>query len=348
MQVSFSIIICCYNSTPRLEPTLAQLSKLDYPTALVEVLLIDNASTDGTAAFAQQTWEKLETKLPLKHIHEAKAGQAHARKTGILAAQNDYILFVDDDNWLASDYLKNGAAILQKNPTIGVLGGKITGVFETPPPAWMYPPKPFKPLIGNLAISTDLHQYGELKKVNEYVFGAGSFYKRSALQGFLKQGITPLLSGRSKEVLTSGDDIELCLMMRMAGFQIYRSNTLQLQHYITSNRLTWDYFKRLYFGFGYSDWITGFYENFIQNGKHAVIEKPKVQQEIERKQRIYQRYARLLKLTPFGESFQKNKLFLLVEYEKGRKKFLNEEYDKIAVFQNKIQSYSEILSSNSV
>lgn len=345
MKPSFSLVICCYNSVSRLQVTLEHLSKLEYARDLVEILLVDNASTDGTADFAQQTWGELGTPFPLHSIHEGKAGQAHARKTGIKAAKNDYILFVDDDNWLAKDYLKQGVVLLSQNPKIGVLGGKISGVFETSPPTWMYPPKPFKPLVGNLAISTDLHQYGELKAVNEYVFGAGSFYKTSALQRFLELGIVPLLSGRSKDVLTSGDDIELCMMMRMAGFTIYRTDVLQMQHYITSNRLNWDYFQRLYFGFGYSDWIIGFYEQFITYHKHITIDKRKLSAAIHKKQRVYGRYARMLRLLPLGESFKQNKLFLLEKYQAGHLKFLEEEAENIKLLQATIQEYWEQLQS---
>ena len=51
-----SVLICGYNSAERLPATLAALGRLEAPTGFaVEVLVIDNASTDGTAQVVRQT-----------------------------------------------------------------------------------------------------------------------------------------------------------------------------------------------------------------------------------------------------------------------------------------------------
>jgi len=307
MNLSFSIVVCCYNSVSRLPETLAHLAKLDYPSHLLELILVDNASKDNTAQFAQSTWTELGNPYSYRSLYEGQAGQAFARQTGIKAAQNDYILFVDDDNWLAEDYLKEASQLLEQNPFIGVLGGKISGVFETPPPKWMKPIKPFKSLIANLAIHSDAHQYGFLERKSAFVFGAGSFYKRDILQQLFAQAIIPLISGRTKEVLISGDDEELCLLMRLAGCIIYCSEKLKMQHFITSNRLTWSYFHRLYLGFGYGNGILQFYHYYLENGFHQNLETILNDASTKAKERTLNRFAKFMSALPFGESFKKNK-----------------------------------------
>lgn len=343
MNTSFSIVICCYNSSTRLEATLTHLARLSYPTELVEILLVDNASTDGTTAFAQKIWDNLHAPFAIYYLHERQAGLIHARKKGVEKSNNDFILFVDDDNWVSINYLKVADRLLQSNNHIGVLGGKISGVFETPLPSWMSQPKPFKSLTGSLAISTNIQRYGNLKKISEYVFGAGSFYDKEMLSRFFDIGIVPLLSGRSGNILTSGDDNELCMMARMAGRSIYRSDELHLQHFITSNRLNWEYLHRLYYGFGYSDWILQFYEQIMKGKTFPNFEKQELAQQIRKKERAYRQYARMLKLIPFSESFKKNKLFLLETYQKGRLKFLEEEFENFETIWNKIEDYQEKL-----
>ncbi|MEM8527307.1 MAG: glycosyltransferase [Bacteroidota bacterium] len=339
MSLSFSIVVCCYNSVSRLDNTLTHLAQLDYPSHLLELLLVDNASKDDTAKFAKNKWKELGEPYAYHALYEGKAGQAYARQTGIRAAKNDFILFVDDDNWLAEDYIKIACKLLGKYPSIGVLGGKISGVFETPPPRWMTPIRPFKSLISNLAIHSDVHEYGFLNGVGAFVFGAGSFYKREVLQQLVKQRITPFISGRSQEVLISGDDEELCILMHLAGYKIYRSDQLRMQHYITSNRLIWDYFHRLYLGFGYGNGILEMYHYYIKHGEHqspaAILDKA----PIEAKIRKFNRLARLMSALPFGETFRKNKFHLLATYEKGKLKFLEDEAENISSLQAKISEY---------
>jgi hypothetical protein len=48
-----SVIICSHDGVSRLAPTLAHLKKQESPAAPWEVLVIDNASTDGAAEFAR-------------------------------------------------------------------------------------------------------------------------------------------------------------------------------------------------------------------------------------------------------------------------------------------------------
>ncbi len=102
-----SVIICCYNGSSRLPMTLTHLATQRVPKSLKwEVLLIDNASTDGSASIAQKIWDELLPDSELfRIILEPKAGQHFARIRGAKEAQYDLLLFCDDDNWLDPDYI---------------------------------------------------------------------------------------------------------------------------------------------------------------------------------------------------------------------------------------------------
>src|SRR6202035_5061082 len=84
-----SVIICCYNSVDRLPQTLKHLANQNVPDGLsLEILLVDNASTDHTAERALEIWNQL---LPgsmiLRVIQEPKPGQQFARISGAKAAK---------------------------------------------------------------------------------------------------------------------------------------------------------------------------------------------------------------------------------------------------------------------
>src|SRR5690606_30759578 len=99
-----SVIICTYNGAERIVPTLKALqSQILDPTIQVEVILVNNRSTDTTIEVAQTTWGNFP--IPLLIEFEAEAGVSRARRKGIEVAQYEYILFCDDDNHLFQDYL---------------------------------------------------------------------------------------------------------------------------------------------------------------------------------------------------------------------------------------------------
>jgi glycosyltransferase involved in cell wall biosynthesis len=106
MNRGFSIILCCYNSAALLPETLKSLAALEISPGLpVELLVIDNASADRTAAVAMDSWVRYGEPFPLTIFREPRAGLSFARKAGIRLAGYEYLLFCDDDNRLDPDYL---------------------------------------------------------------------------------------------------------------------------------------------------------------------------------------------------------------------------------------------------
>jgi glycosyltransferase involved in cell wall biosynthesis len=260
-----SIIICCYNSKNRIATTLQAILRLQLPVEIpVELIIVDNASTDGTADYVLDILKQGHPAFAYSIVPEQKAGLIFARMTGIQTAQYDTVLFVDDDNELRADYLLNGLACLRDHPDVGALGGFSHGVFKEKLPVWMNPGFPFKTLLNSLAVtSSDTATVGYLDDVRDFVFGASSFYRKAILDKLSNTGYQLKLSGRSGDILLSGDDQELCFIARMAGYRLYRSDALHFNHHIDSSRIDQQYFLRLFTGFGYSSVILENYHDVV-------------------------------------------------------------------------------------
>ena len=133
LQLKISVIICCYNSKDRLEPTLKALAQQKEINFSWEIIVVNNNSNDNTTEVAKCLWKLTGSNTPFKIVDESQPGLSSARKKGVKEAKGEYILFCDDDNWLAPNYIQNAVDIMDSDEQLGALCGYNEPVFEVPP-----------------------------------------------------------------------------------------------------------------------------------------------------------------------------------------------------------------------
>lgn len=93
-----SIIIPVYNIMDCLEKCVDSCRKQTYST--IEILLIDDGSTDATSELCDKLKEKDER---IKVYHKENGGSSSARNLGIAKAKGEYLGFVDSDDFISED-----------------------------------------------------------------------------------------------------------------------------------------------------------------------------------------------------------------------------------------------------
>ncbi len=238
MTEGVTLLTCSYNSEKYIVSTLHHLAKLNLSDGFpVELLIVDNASADKTVLLAKEIWKQLGNPFPMIQIPELKPGLTHARKTGIMNANYEYIIYVDHDNWLDKDYAQNVFRILQENPEIGALGGQSIGFFESKKPKW-FDQFEFWYAVGKQGKKEGIP---DLKSL----FGAGLAFRKTVIDAIFENGFRTNLTSRDGSSLNSGDDDELCKAIMIAGWKIHYTPQLRLHHFMDSFRLSWPYFKEL-------------------------------------------------------------------------------------------------------
>jgi hypothetical protein len=99
---------------------LRSLKSVDYPQNKIEVVMVDNGSTDRSVHFVKK-------KFPAVKIIELRKniGAGAARNKGISQATSNYILCTDNDVKFDKSSFYSLVKILKSDPKIGVVGGKI-------------------------------------------------------------------------------------------------------------------------------------------------------------------------------------------------------------------------------
>lgn len=109
MEIELSVIIPVYNVAAYLPQCLDSVAGQlgAWREGPVEVLLIDDGSTDGSGRIADRYAEKCPR---IQVIHKINAGVAAARNTGMRRAKGKWLYFMDADDWLAD----NGLVLLHE------------------------------------------------------------------------------------------------------------------------------------------------------------------------------------------------------------------------------------------
>lgn len=248
MDKGISVIICCHNSAKRLDSTLSHLITQHFTISIPwEIIIIDNASTDDTYRFALNYLEKKKVDfVPYRVIREARLGLSYARERGFHEARYEYVCFIDDDNWISPDWIQTAYQVMETYPKVGACGGKTEAVYEVSPPHW------FERHKSKLAIGNQYPQSGDVTDTRGYLWGAGLVVRKDAWKNLQKNGFKFYLTGRKGKALLSGEDSELCFALRMSGWRLWYEENLSLKHFIPSGRLTWQYLRKLMYGFGLS------------------------------------------------------------------------------------------------
>ena len=242
--IGFSIVLCTHNGVLRLSETLQFLSILCKPGGYaLELILVDNASTDGTAEFAELTWQALGNPYTLRIMPEPRPGKGYAVETGYDSANYKYILTVDDDNWLDINYLIKAVELFNRYSDIGVLQGHSTGKFEVAPPAWVKKHEQY------FIIGGPTENVGYFSSQNFFVWGAGMVILKEDWNYLRSNGfsfLTSKLPGKA-----AGEDNETAIALLLLGRKIYYSDELKYIHFMPKGRVVWSKLMQNFEVFGY-------------------------------------------------------------------------------------------------
>src|SRR3954469_1714643 len=129
MPVKVSVVIPVYNPGNYIEDCIASLLRQSLPPDEYEAIFVNDGSTDDTPARLDEVAAEVEN---IKVIHQEASGwSGKPRNVGIAAAQGEFVMFVDNDDYLGDEALErmydyavaNGADVV-----VGKMAGKGRGV----------------------------------------------------------------------------------------------------------------------------------------------------------------------------------------------------------------------------
>ena len=237
-----SVVICTHNRAERLGAAIRSVLDQDARDVPFELLVVDNASTDGTRAVT----EKLRTTACVRYVLEPTLGLCHARNAGWRAARGRYIAYLDDDATARPGWLRAIPEAFDAVPDIGVAGGRVEPIWEAARPRW---------LSDDVALSLTVVDWSPTPHVivnvdAQWLVGANMAVRAAAIREV--GGFHPRLDRVGSRMLSSGD-VYLQKQIMARGYRCFYAPAMAVGHAVPGSRLTKQWFRRRYYGQGLSD-----------------------------------------------------------------------------------------------
>ncbi|MEO0054866.1 MAG: hypothetical protein RLZZ50_813 [Verrucomicrobiota bacterium] len=236
-----AVVLCTHN--PRADYLARTLSALSGQTILpagYDLVLVDNASREPVAGRFDLSWHPT-----ARVVEEPNQGLTNARMRGISETAADIIVWVDDDNVLAHDYLAQAIALARDWPILGAWG---CGHFI---PDWETTPEPeFTPYLDYLAVGKrDSARWGNRAfDYDAMPAGAGLCCRREVALAYarsVREDPRRRALGRTGTGLGACEDFDLALHAIDLGLGTGVFPSLSLTHLMPAARVREDYLLRL-------------------------------------------------------------------------------------------------------
>lgn len=243
--IRLSLIIATYNRAEQLMTTLASVANQSAEAASWECIVVDNNSKDNTAQRVEE-FQKNHPSLNIIYHFESNQGLSHARNAGIERSQGDIVAFIDDDERIVPDFISAYIELFDNHADAMSAGGKIIAEYPTGRPQWMsrYTEQP-------IANPMD---YGDKIRLfpKGKIPGGGNMAMRRDI--FNNIGLFDTSLGRTGKKLIGGEESDLFERMAKANMACYYVPRAVMYHIIPAEKLCDDYFDRLSYNIGVSQY----------------------------------------------------------------------------------------------
>lgn len=229
-----TVIVCTYNRSDWLRGCLRSLEPQSSHET-VEVLVIDNNSTDDTAAVVREFSGR---RPNLRYVFEANQGLSHARNRGLKEAQGQIVAYIDDDAKANSEWVLAIILFFEATPDASGVSGSYDAFSTIPIPSWF--PKEY----GRWSLGDQTRRM----KAGEWINGTNMAFRRQAL---LELGGFDTSLGMNGNKVAYGEETRLMREMLNRGMHVYYCAEMRVDHAILPHKLKLSWLFKSSYASGY-------------------------------------------------------------------------------------------------
>ncbi|MCJ7740906.1 glycosyltransferase family 2 protein [Candidatus Microgenomates bacterium] len=231
--MKLSIVIVSFNTCGLLEKCLNSVYQSIAAgglSASTEVIVVDNASRDGSLQMVEEKFPKVRLIKNKKNL-----GFAAGNNQGIKSAKGDYYLLLNSDTELLKDTLKLLLGEMEKNASLGVVGSKLLNKDNTIQPSAGFFPDLTRVFLWMTFLDDLLSRF---VAIHPYHVENGNFYDKKQEVDWVT-GACFLISRKAVEkaglldegIFMYGEEVEWCYRIKKAGYQVEYFPQASIYHY---------------------------------------------------------------------------------------------------------------------
>lgn len=232
-----SIIVLNWNGKKFLKNCLDSLAKLTY--SQVEIIVVDNSSTDGSQEFVKTNYEKV-----ILIENKENCGFAKGNNIGFKASTGDYILILNNDTIVTPNFLKPLINDFENNPKIACLQPQIR----------LFKDKQVLDGVGAFLTFTGfLYHFGYLKDRTQAKYNKKmKIFSAKGACIFLRRKVIERVGLFDEDFFIFFEETDLCFRLWLAGYLVMYEPESVIYHLgggDTSSSNSYQYERRLYMSF---------------------------------------------------------------------------------------------------
>jgi len=228
--MDLSIIVVSYNTRQLLDDCLRSLYAAEAPPGGMEVIVVDNASADGSPAMVRARYPQARLIVSAEN-----RGYSAANNQGASVATGDTLLYLNSDTVVAADALVKPLRYLQEHPEAGALTVRLvypTGErdpdnhrgFPTPWNAFCHFTLLSRLFPHSPRFNGYFRSYEDFSQVHPVPVIAGSYM-------LMPRALDRQLGGWDETYFFYGEDIDYCYRINQAGYTIVYYPLVEVVHY---------------------------------------------------------------------------------------------------------------------
>ncbi|MBW4579873.1 MAG: hormogonium polysaccharide biosynthesis glycosyltransferase HpsE [Tildeniella nuda ZEHNDER 1965/U140] len=245
MPIDFTVAIRTYNAEKRLPEVLDRLlAQTNHEGLRWEVLIVDNNSTDRTAAVVAEYTQRWRQDSYIRYLSEPRQGGGYTRELAMREAASEALIgFLDDDNLPEETWLDAAYRFGQDHPQAGAYGGNIYPQLDIPSP------EEFHRIKFLLAVSdsgdTDF-QYPRTFMSRRSPVNPGCVFRKQAWEEAVPQ--RRRLWGRDESwrfMATCAEDVEVLHYIINSRWEVWHNGQMKVWHHLPARRLEPEYLLKI-------------------------------------------------------------------------------------------------------
>ena len=221
-----SVIIVTYNSAPQLRPCLDSL--LAQTCQDFDIIVVDNASRDGTAAIVRNEYPRVQLLA-----NDSNLGFGNANNLALATAQGRYLVLLNPDAVLLPDTLAKSMQHMEANTKVGMAGGLLQGTQGE----WQPSARQFPSLLNDgLTLSGLANRYPKSRFFGRFDRSWADPLLATAVDwvpgafAIIRRNLVEQISLFDPRFFLYYEEVDLCRRIHQAGYQVFYWPDLVITH----------------------------------------------------------------------------------------------------------------------